>query len=102
MKTLSGALALASLLGLIARGFAEPPGPAANETMNQLSRSAGQELAVSIKGLNDLRDQIAIEKLPLAQELTASEEKLAQLRGGVARASPPMPARWKSPPSGPR
>lgn len=54
--------------------------PAGNETMNQLSRSAEQELAKSIQELNELREQIAVEKLPLAQELTTMEEKLSQLR----------------------
>src|SRR3989337_4275358 len=58
--------------------FAEQP--AANETMKQLSLSAGQELAQSIQELNQLREQIATEKLPLAQELTTLEEKLTQLR----------------------
>ena len=58
--------------------FAEQP--AANETMKQLSLSAGQELAKSIQELNQLREQIATEKLPLAQELTTLEEKLTQLR----------------------
>ncbi|HEV8112952.1 MAG TPA: MotA/TolQ/ExbB proton channel family protein [Planctomycetota bacterium] len=54
--------------------------PAADGTMNQLSRSADQELAKSIDQLNKLREQIAGEKLPLAQDLTASEEKVTQLR----------------------
>ena len=59
-------------------GLAEQP--AANEAMNQLSGSSEQELNKSIQELNRLRDQIATEKLPLAQELTSSEEKLVQLR----------------------
>ncbi len=54
---------------------------AANETMNHLSVSAQKELAKSVEELNKLRDQIATEKLPLAQELTALEEKLTKLRG---------------------
>jgi biopolymer transport protein ExbB len=61
--------------------------PAANEQMSQLSRSAGQELAKSTLELNQLRDKIATEKLPLAQELTAEEEKLAQLRREYDRVS---------------
>jgi biopolymer transport protein ExbB len=52
----------------------------AGETMSQLSRSAEGELAKSSAELNRLRDQISAEKLPMAQELTASEEKLTQLR----------------------
>ncbi len=75
MKTLSGA---ACILCLAISGFAQQP--AASETMNQLSRSAAQELAASIEELNQLRQEIATEKLPLAQELTTLEEKLAQLR----------------------
>ena len=54
--------------------------PAANDTMKQLSLSAGQELAKSMQELDQLRDQIATEKLPLAKELTSLEEKLTGLR----------------------
>jgi len=53
---------------------------AANDIMKQLSMSAGQDLAKSIQELNQLRDQIASEKLPLAKELTSLEEKLTGLR----------------------
>jgi biopolymer transport protein ExbB len=70
--------AILFVLSLAVSGFAQEPD--ANQTMNQLSLSADKELAGSIKELNQLRDQIATEKLPLAQELTASEEKLVQLR----------------------
>ena len=52
----------------------------AGETMDRLSRSAEQQLAASVEALDKLREQIAGEKLPLAQELTATEEKLTQLR----------------------
>ncbi len=58
-------------------GAQQPP---ADGTMNQLSRSADEELTKSIDQLNRLREQIAGEKLPLAQDLTASEEKVTQLR----------------------
>jgi biopolymer transport protein ExbB len=58
--------------------FAAPPAP--GETLGQLSLSAEQELAKSIQELNQLREQIAAEKLPMAQELTTLEEQLAQLR----------------------
>ncbi|HZL99824.1 MAG TPA: MotA/TolQ/ExbB proton channel family protein [Planctomycetota bacterium] len=50
------------------------------QTVGRLSQSAEQQLARSIEELNTLRESIAKEKLPLAQELTAQEEKLAQLR----------------------
>jgi biopolymer transport protein ExbB len=49
-------------------------------TMSRVSRSAEQELAKSIGELNQLRSDIANEKLPLAQELTSLEEKLSELR----------------------
>jgi biopolymer transport protein ExbB len=58
--------------------FAAPPAP--GETLGQLSLSAEQELAKSIQELNQLREQIAAEKLPMAQELTTLEEQLTQLR----------------------
>ena len=79
MKTLLKTLSITFCIFFLAVcSFAEQP--AANETMKQLSLSAGQELTRSIQELNQLREQIATEKLPLAQELTTSEEKLAQLR----------------------
>ena len=79
MKTLLKTLSVTFCIFFLAvSSFAEQP--AANETMKQLSLSAGQELARSIQELNQLREQIATEKLPLAQELTTLEEKLAQLR----------------------
>ncbi len=53
---------------------------AAGETIGQLSRSAGEQLERSILDLNQLRDGIATEKLPMAKELTAAEEKLSKLR----------------------
>jgi len=79
MKTLMKTLSIMFCIFFLAvSSFAEQP--AANETMKQLSLSAGQELAKTIQELNQLREQIATEKLPLAQELTTLEEKLAQLR----------------------
>jgi biopolymer transport protein ExbB len=54
--------------------------PASQETLGQLSVSAEQELAKGMQELAQLREQVAAEKLPLAQDLTASEEKLAQVR----------------------
>jgi biopolymer transport protein ExbB len=50
------------------------------QVLSQLSQSAKQELDKSIVELNTLREQIATEKLPLAQELTAEEDKLIQCR----------------------
>lgn len=62
------------VLSLCANGFAQ------EHNLNQLSRSSEQELSKSIAELNRLRDQIANEKLPLAQELTSLEEKVTQQR----------------------
>ncbi len=63
---------------LTASGALAPPLP--SETTKQLFGSAEQELSKSTDALNHLRDQIANERLPLAQELTAQEDKLAALR----------------------
>jgi biopolymer transport protein ExbB len=54
--------------------------PAAPGAMSQVSRSAAQELAKSSQELARLREQVASEQLPLAQELTGAEERLVQLR----------------------
>jgi len=53
---------------------------AADEPMGRLSRSAEQDLARSLAELAALRETIANEKLPLANELTQLEDKLANLR----------------------
>ena len=69
---------------LQAGGDAKPAGDEASAAgaaaVGRLADSARQELDKSTRELAALRDQIAAEKLPLAQELTASEEKLSQLR----------------------
>ncbi|MHB1156164.1 MAG: MotA/TolQ/ExbB proton channel family protein [Phycisphaerales bacterium] len=75
MKKLCSTLCV---LWLAVNAFAQQP--PAGQTMSQLSRSAKQELDKSVADLNQLRDQIATEKLPLAQQLTAMEEKLTKLR----------------------
>ena len=64
------------VLVLAAAGRAQQTPPA--ETIGKLSQSAEQQLAASITDLNRLREQVAAEKLPLAQELTAAEEQDAQ------------------------
>jgi biopolymer transport protein ExbB len=50
------------------------------ETMAKLSSSAGDGLSRSTRELNELRDRVANEKLPLAQDLTASEQRVTHLR----------------------
>ncbi len=71
------------ILCLSVSSFAETP--ASNESINRLSVSAGQELSKGIQELAELRERIAAEKLPLAQELSAMEEKLTQLRRGYEK-----------------
>jgi biopolymer transport protein ExbB len=79
MKTIITKISvILSIFCLVVSSFGQQPD--ANQTMNQLSFSADKELSNSIQELNQLREQIATEKLPLAQELTASEDKLIQLR----------------------
>lgn len=85
------AIHILTVIGLAAQCMADPPEspvPPSRETaVNQLSRSAADELARSIDQLNALREQIATEKLPLAQDLTASEESLAALRKDFEKAT---------------
>ena len=71
-------LCLFAALGPATLGFAQQKSEAA--TQDGLAKHAAQALETSIQELNTLRDQIANEKLPLAQELTALEEKLSELR----------------------
>lgn len=57
---------------------AQQPTPA--EIVGDLSRSAQRDLDASVTELTALRDQIAAEKLPIAQEMTALEEMVTRLR----------------------
>ncbi len=52
----------------------------AAQTMDKISTSASQQLEGSISELNALREKIAAEKLPLAQEITALEDLLGEER----------------------
>jgi biopolymer transport protein ExbB len=54
--------------------------PVANEAISQLAQSAEKRLAQSIADLDRLREEIAQEKLPLAQDLTALEEQVLKRR----------------------
>ncbi len=56
------------------------PAVAPADIIPNVSRDAEAKLAASVAELNALRDAIAKEKLPLAQELTSLEEKLTRLR----------------------
>lgn len=76
MRTIRLAL---SALVLAAGARAQDAVPPA-QTIGRLSESAGTQLNQSMRELDLLRQQIAAEKLPLAQELGAAEEQLATLR----------------------
>jgi biopolymer transport protein ExbB len=58
--------------------LAQQPSPDA--TLARLSSSAEDRLTSSTRELNDLRERVANEKLPLAQNLTASEQRVTALR----------------------
>lgn len=75
MKTI---ITLMCVLGMTLHAVADEP--AREEVLSKLSRSAEQELAASVAELNQLREQIANEKIPMAQELTTLEESLTALR----------------------
>jgi biopolymer transport protein ExbB len=75
MKILGASLSLICLAGA---GHAQQP--EGDDSVGQLSRSAARDLAESIQELTELREQIATEKLPLSEQLTALEDRLAQLR----------------------
>ena len=81
MRLHTSSLALAAL---IAGGHAfgqSTAGPAEGSgAMSRAASSADAELARSIAELNSMREQIAADKLPLAQELTALEERVIELR----------------------
>ena len=68
--------------GLSSVVAAEPvPARPAGPGMESAATSSQQDLDASIKELAALRAQIESEKLPLARELTALEERLVDLRG---------------------
>ncbi len=75
MRTLRTVLCL---FVLAAGAAAQEPSPA--QTIGRLSESASAQLNQSMRELDLLRQQISAEKLPLAQQLSAAEEKLSTLR----------------------
>ena len=79
MKRIIGLL-IATFMLCAAAVHAQSPSPDAANTIDQLSQSAEDRLESSVRELNQLREQIAAEKLPLAQELTTLEETLGELR----------------------
>ncbi len=78
---------LVPFLCLAVAATAQEPADAAAGTFSTLSRTASDELARSVAQLTGLRQQIESERMPMATELTALEEKLTQLRGDSDRVS---------------
>ncbi len=76
MKTI---ISLIVVFGVALSAWAQQPA-SAPDIVGKLSSSAEQDLAKTVQELDALRDQIAKEKIPLAEELSRLEEKLAQLR----------------------
>jgi biopolymer transport protein ExbB len=76
MKTIISAF----LLLWTAEGYAQQPPPDARETLSRLARSAEEELERSNRELNELREKIENEKLPLSKELTTLEQSVTTLR----------------------
>jgi len=72
------------LMGLGALASAQAPqsaqAPAGDEGMLEVARGAKRDMEASSAALAQLREDIATEKLPLAQELTALEEQVLELR----------------------
>ena len=64
----------------LAGAQAPAPGAEAGQALTKAGSSAEAELARSIADLNAMRERIATEKLPMAQELTGLEEKVIALR----------------------
>ena len=74
--------------GLTQDGVAQDGAAAAQGgTVRQLESFAGQQLASTVAALDRAREEIANEKLPLAQELTALEERIGRLRRDHERVS---------------
>lgn len=83
MKIVITSFAFAALTLLAPNGLAQQAAPAPespDQTVSILAGSASRQLEKSTADLNALRAQIAQEKLPLSQELTAAEEKINSLR----------------------
>lgn len=77
---------LALFVSLAALSFsAVAQGASGVDTVGDLARSADRDLAESTRQLVELREQIANEKLPIAQELTALEELVTSLRKDLDR-----------------
>jgi biopolymer transport protein ExbB len=56
------------------------PSPSRPDPISSVARSAEERLEKSIAELNTLREQIAAEKLPMSQQISALEERLTELR----------------------
>ena len=76
---------LAAFATTAAASFAQNTPP--EQILARLSNSADESLAKSSRDLNDLRDKIGADRLPLAKDLTASEQRVTQLRREYDRVS---------------
>ena len=79
MRHHTSGLAIAALLAG-GSAFGQSPSPDGSGAMSRAASSADAELARSIAELNSMRERIASDKLPLAQELTSLEERVIELR----------------------
>lgn len=83
-RLLSGAIRFAALMALatpvVAQDSAPQPAPAAATGLSQAAAGAQADLDKTMKELADVRAAIAAEKVPLNQELTVLEARLADLR----------------------
>ncbi len=82
MRTRILILALSGALATLSSASAQTPAPSTEggKALLRAGSAADQALARSITELNGMRERIATEKLPLAQELTGLEEKVIELR----------------------
>jgi biopolymer transport protein ExbB len=82
MRNLTSMLALVAALVTACPGLAQAPAISTEggKAMTRAGSSADEALARSIAELNGMRERVATEKLPLAQELTGLEEKVIELR----------------------
>jgi biopolymer transport protein ExbB len=78
MKTIQKAFLALALLA--AHAPSQDQGNQGDTVLSDLARSTERDLEASVADLNALRERVAAEKLPIAQELTALEELVTRLR----------------------
>jgi biopolymer transport protein ExbB len=80
MNKIIPTIATAALFAFASAAGAQEVAKPASDPIKAVSDTAEGRLAASIAELNALRDQIAAEKLPIATELTALEDRVTGLR----------------------